>query len=220
MKGILFIILGLCLIANVSFAQKAPKEPEKYIKAGQHILSASDLSLGLQFGQQYSPSGQFRPWGGTQPHYNQLRLGAKLGYGYMLSDRWMIGGRLGYHGTGRWEKGGNPLSMNHQLSANAFSRYYLSRGKWSTYVEGGVGISAATSTNLNPLEFIDYSSIFQELKLGLQYHINDRVSLDVSNAIRHTRHVGLNSGAPDPNHNVKMRSLQFFNPSLGINIRL
>lgn len=220
MKRILFIMVNLCFILTLAFSQKAPKEPEKYIKAGQHILSASDLSLGLQMGQQYSPSGQFRPWGGTQPHYNQLRLGLKLGYGYMLRDRWMIGGRLGYNGMGRWEKGGNPLSMNHQMSANAFARYYMSRGKWSTFVEGGVGIAAATGPRIDPLDFIDYSSTFQELKVGLQYHINDRMSLEVSNGIRHTRHFGLNPVVPGSTPDVKMRSLQFMNPTLGINIRL
>lgn len=201
------LIFGLAI--NILFAQKpAPKENPLYIKKGQKYLSASDLSFGLSLGNNF-PS---QPSPGFAKEFNQMSTGVKLGYGVMVTDRVMIGARIGYNGNFIWGDGIR-FGGSHAWNSGLFSRYYFTRGKWSTFAEVGIGTSFFSNHSGVPSEV---SSFYQEAKVGVQYHFNDRVSLEISNGIRHSRFYGNSTGFPPPVKN----KIGILNPSMGINFRL
>lgn len=200
-------------LSSSLFAQKSPEEPTLYLKAGQSFLQFSNPAFqwsgGVTFPDHVAINQSF-----SNTSYDMMRIGLKLGYGYMISNRWMLGARLGYDGDFRWEEGGDFLGAGHGWSANLFTRYYVSRGRFNPFIEGGIGADAfAVMGQGIP---IDITSTYQELKFGIQYHVNKRLSLELSNAIRHTSFQDLAPGFEAP---VK-RHIGIMNPSLGVNIRL
>ncbi|MEM7367804.1 MAG: hypothetical protein AAF587_04335 [Bacteroidota bacterium] len=205
-------ILSICCCSSL-FAQKSPEEPTIYLKAGQSYLQLSDLSFNWNGGvtfpdhialNQAFPSGS----------YDMMNLGLKLGYGYMLSNQWMLGARLGYKGDFRWEEGGDFLGAGHGWNTNLFARYYVTRGRFNPFIEGGIG--AESFAEIGQGLPIAITSTYQEIKFGMQYHVNKRLSLELSNAIRHTSFQDLAPGFGAP---VK-RHIGILNPTLGLNIRL
>lgn len=204
-NSLIIFLLGLGCCLHVS-AQQASNKSQPFLHEGQHYLQLNDMSVNMNLGQQFpSPSGD------TQS-LNILWTGIKLGYGYMATNRLMIGGRLGHRGDVRWREGLGS-GMSHGFGAQLFARYYFLTGQFNPFVEAGTGANTFVVGGGFPDEL---GSVFQEARVGIQYHLNQRLSLELSSAIRHTTNFPFAVGFEPA---VK-RTIGIVNPGFGLNIRL
>ncbi|MEM7367806.1 MAG: hypothetical protein AAF587_04345 [Bacteroidota bacterium] len=211
------IFWGAILMASTaSLAQSLPKDSPLYLKRGQHYLSLSNPSVNMSR-RMATPGIPVSNPAFSFHNISQISLG--LGYGYMIADRWLLGSRFRYQGqfvqevqvsgtNGTFAKG-----SSHRGEVNLYTRYHFSRGKLSPFVEAGIGADVYIS-NVGPQ--IGYG--YQEVKVGLLYHANQRLSLELSNGFKHRAFdYPVFPGGSEP---VRQRLFDFFTPHFGLNIRL
>lgn len=194
------------LLASLQ-AQELPKAPKQYLKQSQRYLSLYGISLGYG-GNILDPVTR------AILHPRTLATKFSLGYGQMITNKVMIGGRIGYNGLFALQKSTPRLGSYHTLSTELFGRYFFSQGRWNPFVELGVG---AATLPMGAGQSFAVASLYQEARLGVMYHLNENLSLEFSNGIRFTQH---NQNLPSMPPISPRASIGFLNPKLGINFRL
>ena len=161
MKSLLLSLI-LCISIGNLYAQHASEKKPNYYKQGERMLS---ISPNISWRSIIRSRDGIIIGGG-------LSIGSDVAYGKFIKDKWMVGSRLSYFSQINFE---TPTSY-HQLGFQTFTRYYFGRGRWTPFVEGGVGLKDHyyTSTKTHNIEAYAYG------RVGLAYRPTKRFSLEVS----------------------------------------
>lgn len=153
----------------------------------------------------------------NQINVKRLHTGAS----YFITDKWSVGGLLGYRNTIRTTFGNSDDNLSDQVfQVGVYARYHLPIAqKFHVFLQPSA-IFGTGSTDMSPSSTVDYRTLYAQVSPGITYFFAKKWGIDLSfSGIRYTQ-VRQEAGRLDDSLDDSDFTMNFNNMSIGLSFYL